>query len=194
MYEKNETHYPDGAGIVRNAYTREMMGIKACKSVFVCGNLLVFLGAGIEDYHPEYGRHVITTVNNVRLLAGSFVDAAGKKMGELVSGTYDGQMRYIRNDGMLYGILPSSRNRLSVMAGGKRTHWAYLNFQNRQVPDEEIQVLELMIDHGGTSGGWRLCLLDLHGSGEKAFRTGTGVFRHSEYKQGAGSLLCGMER
>ena len=148
VYEKNETHYPDGAGIVRNAYTREMMGIKACKSVFVCGNLLVFLGAGIEDYHPEYGRHVITTVNNVRLLAGSFVDAAGKKMGELVSGTYDGQMRYIRNDGMLYGILPSSRNRLSVMAGGKRTHWAYLNFQNRQVPDEEIQVLELMIDHG----------------------------------------------
>ena len=78
MYEKNETRYPDGAGIGRNAYTREMMGIKACKSVFVCGNLLVFLGAGIEDYHPEYGRHVITTVNNVRL-AGSFVDAAERR-------------------------------------------------------------------------------------------------------------------
>lgn len=147
IYEKNQTRYPDGAGIVRNVFTREMMGVKAHKAVFVKDDLFIFLGAGIEDKRPDFGRHIVTTVNNVRLKDGYFCDETGRKAGELLSGTYEADALYLYNDGCLYGIRLGEETCLRVHAGDVETDWNYLNFLNKDVPDERLPVLELLIDH-----------------------------------------------
>ena len=148
LYEKNPARYADGAGIVRNVFTREMLGVKAYKSVFVWKDLFVFLGAGIEDRHSEYGRSIITTVNNVRLKDSSVCDENGLETGTVKTGCYDSETYFLRNDGCLYGIHLTPETTLTIHAGTKRTDWNYLNFVNKDVPNEELPVLELMIDHG----------------------------------------------
>lgn len=148
IYEKDAGNYADGAGIVREASTKEMFGVKANKAVFVQDDLFVFLGAGIADRKPEYGRHIVTTVNNVRLKDAFWCDGEGMRKGELVTGRYDTKTSFLYNDGCFYGITLDPQTTLTVHAGAKMTDWRYLNFVNTDVANEELQVLELMLDHG----------------------------------------------
>lgn len=148
IYEKNPVRYADGAGIVRNVFTKEMLGVRAYKSVFVWDDLFVFLGAGIKDDRSEYGRPIITTINNVRMKDSYVCDRNGKKISAVKTENYDGETYYIHNDGFLYGIMQMPKTRFRVIAETKMTDWKYLNVMNSEVKDEEVPVLELMIDHG----------------------------------------------
>lgn len=148
IYEKSSKREADGSGTVRNDFTKEMMGVKAYKSVFVQGELFVFLGAGIQDNCPEYGGRIITTVNNVRLHDGIFCNEKGECIGELGTRMDQTEKCFFRNDGVLYGIQALPGTTYSVMTGRRRTDWKYLNFVNEGTADEKVNLLEITVDHG----------------------------------------------
>lgn len=148
IYEKLSNRQPDGAGVVRDDYTREMMGVRAYKSAFVYEDLFVFLGAGIEDTMPEYGKRIITTVNNTVWKAADFVDAEGKLLENVTKKDSISGEKYLRNDGILYGTWKDGNTDILVQPEIRRTDWAYLSFMNAKVQEEELSVMELTIDHG----------------------------------------------
>lgn len=148
--EKSAKREADGSGTVRNDFTKEMMGVKAYKAVFVQDELFVFLGAGIRDNRPEFGSRIITTVNNVRFQDGTFCNEEGERIGEL--STVKGQTRkcFFYNDGLLYGIEAFPGTTYSVTAEMRKTDWTYLNFVNKNAEDKEVMILEITVDHGST--------------------------------------------
>lgn len=148
IYEKSAKREADGSGTVRNDFTREMMGVRAYKSVFVQDELFVFLGAGIRDDRPEYGERIITTVNNVRFLEGVFCDEEGESIGELRTVTGQTGKCFFRNDGVLYGIKALPGTTYSLTAETRETDWEYLNVTNKSVEDEAVKILEITVDHG----------------------------------------------
>lgn len=146
--EKSAEREPDGSGTVRNDFTKEMMGVKAYKSVFVQDGLFVFLGAGIRDNRPEYGGRIITTVNNVRFHDGAFCSEEGEKIGELITVKEQTKKCFFCNDGVLYGMEALPGTTYSVTAEVRKTDWKYLNFTNQNTEDRELKILEITVDHG----------------------------------------------
>lgn len=148
IYEKLSNRQPDGAGVIRDDYTKEMMGVRAYKSAFVYEDLFVFLGSGIEDNMPEYGRTIRTTVNNTVWKDAVYVDAQGKRLGDVTKKDSIKGEKYLKNDGILYGAWKDGNTDLLVQPEIRRTDWAYLSFMNAAVQEEELPVMELSIDHG----------------------------------------------
>lgn len=148
IYEKSAKREADGSGTVRNDFTKEMMGVKAYKSVFVQDGLFVFLGAGIRDNLPEYGSRIITTVNNVRFQDGVFCNEKGEGIGELSTVKERTEKCFFCNDGVLYGIEALPGTTYSITAQTRKTDWKYLNFMNQNAENEEVKILEVTLDHG----------------------------------------------
>lgn len=135
IYEKDGSREADGKGEIYDHYTREILGVMAYKSVFLFGDTMLFLGAGITDRKPEYGRHIHTTVDN----RSSFGTAVIQESEEAVS---------VFHDNMRYTICKIEGNEIVVSQEERRTHWADLNEGNRDERDESVPVLEIIIDHG----------------------------------------------
>ncbi len=135
IYEKDETREKDGAGVVRNEFTKEMCGIKAYKSYFFIGNMFYCLGAGISDNKPEYGGEVDTTINNTLACQES-------KLMEK-----DGYV-YVENDGIQYGIRKPENGEIYLKKEERLSHWYDLHAMNSNVEEKQCSVFELGIHHG----------------------------------------------
>lgn len=138
LFEKDWGRKADGSGILREDYTKEMMGVYAAKSYFVLGDTIVCLGAGITDKNPEYGHEIITTVNNTLC----------EEKPVMIKREDRKDMDYIIQGGILYGVRRIGTNRLKLQAEERKTHWTDLNGANTDIEDEVVPIFELGISHG----------------------------------------------
>lgn len=113
---------------------------------------MMCLGAGISDVMPQYGKEIHTTVNNTALKGEILVlDNSGNVL-ENISKQKDffveQEPLFVRQDDVLYGILPEKGQRVNVCGENRQTHWYDLNKLNRETKDTVVPVFELAIYHG----------------------------------------------
>ncbi len=152
LWEKDGTREPDGAGIVYDDFSKEILGVQAYKSYFVIGDTVMCLGTGISDLHPEYGKEIHTTVNNTAWKSEIHVLDRDGRVRESMTGCrefkVDDSPFYIEQGGILYGILPEISQWVTVCGETRSTHWYDLNEGNRNVKDTTVSVFEIGINHG----------------------------------------------
>lgn len=106
-------------------------GVLAYKSYFLFGNTFLALGAGITNEKSEFDGSIVTTMDQTLLADDSL------KIGE-----------WERNNGFFYKIIPEYTTGKPVVKREKRkTNWKDMNAQNN-IPDEEVEIFEISIDHG----------------------------------------------
>ena len=152
IFEKDDIREPDGAGIIYDDFSKEILGIQAYKSYFVIGETVMCLGAGITDVMPEYGKEIHTTVNNTMWKNDICVLDNNGNIQEYTRGIkvymVDQNPLYVKQGDVLYGILPRTSQRVEVCGEVRRTHWYDLNEGNRNVEDIDVPIFEMAIYHG----------------------------------------------
>lgn len=153
--EKDGAREADGAGVVYDRFTKEMLGIRGYKGYFLIDDTVVCLGADITDVRPEFGREVRTTINNTGWrTAAELFDQEGNLV-EILAETrklaVPEDWIYLRQDGILYGVRGPAA--LLVSAELRMSHWQDLNAGNRKVEDREYPVFELSVSHGVNPSG-----------------------------------------
>lgn len=152
IFEKDDSREPDGAGVIYDNFSKEIMGVQAYKSYFVIGDTVMCLGTGITDMTPECGRDIHTTINNTAWESDICVLDHCGNVQECIAGDQefcvDQEPLYIRQADVLYGILPKTSQKVAVCGEKRWTHWYDLNAGNREVEDTQVPVFELAIYHG----------------------------------------------
>lgn len=135
IFEKDGGKEVDGSGNLHCEFSREMLGVLAYKSCFIFGDTILFLGAGITDKCPEYGREIHTTVENTACVEEPVIM---ENENEII----------VLHDRVKYGVYKQTRNRVQISHGKKMTHWEDLNAGNGEEKDFATPVLEIVVNHG----------------------------------------------
>ena len=148
IYQKSDYREPDGAGVVRDKYTKEIMGVCAYKSAFVYNDTFVLLGAGITDFKPEFGKNVVTTIDNTKGVNSIVIDKMGNKIEDLSKIEDNKGAVYVKNNGLTYGVNSCKNTSVYVCAENRMTDWVYLNKRNIGEKNQSVPVFEMSINHG----------------------------------------------
>ncbi len=121
----------------RNEENPEILKVRAHKSYFFFGDLLLALGAGIENLAPEYDGNIFTTIEQTL-----------KKGDNKVTRAHN--IDWVGNNGFLYGDM----NGKAVFKSEKRTtDWRKLSEANKNVTESEMEIFSMWIDHGREVSG-----------------------------------------
>ena len=152
IFEKDDVREPDGAGVIFDDYSKEIMGVLAYKSYFLLGDTAICLGAGITDLRPELGKEIHTTVNNTQRKGEvTLLDDTGRVVNTVLSSREFAllkNMLYIKHGGVVYGIYPEGNNTVRLELEERMTNWYDLNETNRNAVNTALDVFELALYHG----------------------------------------------
>jgi len=152
IFEKDDIREPDGAGIIYDDFSKEILGVLAYKGYFVIDDSVMCLGAGISDVRPEYGKEIHTTVNNTAWKDDICVlDDEGivkEKIDSCKEFAVEDTPIYVKQGGILYGIFPEKAQKVRMCGEYRQTHWYDLNESNLQVEDTTEPVFEMSVEHG----------------------------------------------
>ena len=118
---------------------KHLYGVKAYKSYFLLGDYMVALGAGITNQTPGLPGHIRTTVEQTER-----VSEVHKLKGK-------GRIEWIcQEGGFAYSVFPKYRKQAVLTCEQRKTDWVKMNPANkgRQPLPEQVELLQLTIDHG----------------------------------------------
>ena len=130
-------------------------GVKAHKSWFVFGDVLLALGAGISNLDPQQEGDVWTTIDQT--IWDSRVSAAGQEFApdgrtHRLALTSAGGIPWVKQDnGFTYAVLPEQTPGKAFLSAERRaSKWDKLALPNRKMTGkpETTDILQLWINHG----------------------------------------------
>lgn len=119
-------------------------GIKAYKSYFWFGDVLLAMGAGITDREKEFDSPVWTVVEQT-LARGNNIDLAGAQR------ICNPEIKWLQNNNFAYGVIPEyTTGEIYYCVEKRKTFYDSLNVSNSNIKNlpGELNIFQMWIDHG----------------------------------------------
>ena len=169
IYEKQDAP-ATAAGTTPNSQNPRIYGVKAYKSYFMLGDLMVAMGAGITNLNTSLAGNIVTSVEqNLRKadLAVNSTPVTATTYTEILKAATDNTVatKWVLNNGFAFGVLPSyTTGEVKLTAETRTTIWKTLAPAVNTAAETTMPMMQLQIDHGKTvSNGTYIYLVNAAG-------------------------------
>jgi hypothetical protein len=144
------------AGTTPNNQNPGIYGVKAYKSYFMLGNLMVAMGAGITNLNTSLAGNIVTSVEqNLRKsdLAVNSTPVNAATYTEILKASTDNTVatKWVTNNGFAFGVLPAyTTGEVKLIAETRNTIWQKLAPYLNKAAETTLPMMQLQIDHGKT--------------------------------------------
>jgi len=155
IYEKQDAP-ATAAGTTPNNQNPRIYGVKAYKSYFMLGDLMVAMGAGITNLNTTLAGNIVTSVEqNLRKadLAVNSTPVTATTYTEILKASTDNTVatKWVLNNGFAFGVLPSyTTGEVKLTAETRTTIWKTLAPTINTAAETTMPMMQLQIDHGKT--------------------------------------------
>ena len=155
IFEKQDALATD-AGTTPNNQNPGIYGVRAYKSYFMLGDLMVAMGAGITNLNTSLAGNIVTSVEqNLRKtdLAVNKVPVTAATYSEILKTAADNTVatKWVTNNGFAFGILPTfTTGEVKLTAETRNTIWQTLAPTLNANTETTQAMMQLQIDHGKT--------------------------------------------
>lgn len=155
IYEKQDAPATVN-GTTPNNQNPLIYGVKAFKSYFMFGDLMVAMGSGITNLNTSFAGNIVTSVeqtlrktdfavNNTPITATTYTEILKSSTDNTVA------TKWVLNNGFAFGVLPSyTTGEVKLTAEPRNTRWQILAPTLNTTPETTLSMLQLQIDHGKT--------------------------------------------
>ncbi len=150
LYEKQ-----DASGDNNNQNPR-IYGVKAYKSYFMFGDLMVAMGAGITNLNTALAGNIVTSVEQTLRKSDLAIDGtriSAPTYIEILKSASDNSAptKWVLNNGFAFGVLPAyTTGEVKVVAETRNTIWKKLAPAMNTAAETTMPMMQLQIDHGKT--------------------------------------------
>ena len=155
IFEKQDAP-ATAAGTTPNNQNPGIYGVKAYKSYFMMGDMLVAMGAGITNLNTSLAGNIITSVEqNLRKtdLAVNNIPVTAATYSEILKTATDNTVatKWVTNNGFAFGVLPTyTSGEVKLTAETRNTIWQTLAPALNTGAETTQAMMQLQIDHGKT--------------------------------------------
>jgi len=150
MYEKQD------ASSTTNNQNPEIYGVKAYKSYFMFGDIMVAMGAGITNLNTSLAGNIVTSVEQTLRksdLAVNGTPISATTYTEILKSATDNTAatKWVLNNGFAFGVLPAyTTGEVKLVAETRNTIWKKLAPAVNTAAETTLPMMQLQIDHGKT--------------------------------------------